>query len=756
MESRKWGLCLMKQVTQTKRSGQVSVEDVPPPALRPGGVLVSTAYSVISAGTERAKVELAQKSLVGKARARPEQARQVLATLQQQGPLMAYRKVVNRLDAPEPLGYSCSGVVIGVSSGVQEFSVGDLVACAGAGYASHAEVNFVPKNLCVKVPQGMDLEAAAFVTLGAIALQGVRRAEVRLGETVAVVGLGLLGLLAVQILKAAGCQVIGMDPDPKRCLLAEHLGCSATGNSAEELEALVLPMTRGRGVDVAILTAATSSSEPIVLAGRICRDKGRVVVVGAVGMDVPRSPYYEKELDLCLSRSYGPGRYDHEYEEQGHDYPIGYVRWTERRNMEAFLQLVTEGKVNVEFLITHRFSIEQATDAYHLITGRREPYLAVLMEYPAGPRKEVGEEKGAGRESGVWMRGRVPASFPQRAERAGVSVGVIGAGNFAQDTLLPALKQERQVHLRGVVTASGLSARGVAERFGFSYASSEPADVFSDPEIDAVVIATRHDTHARLVAEALEAGKSVFVEKPLALTEAELKAVMDAYEQCALPNSRSPILMVGFNRRFAPATCAVKELFALCPEPLSICCRVNAGYIPLDHWTQDPGVGGGRIVGEGCHFVDLLTYLAGSRPVEVYAQALPDGGRYRQDNVVVQMQFAGHSIGTLHYLANGDRRVGKERIEVFGGGAVAIIEDFRRLILSRDGRVQHIGHWWSRQDKGHKAEIRAFLDAIRTGGRSPTPFEEVVLSTVITFEILESLRSGTPVPVVGYGWDDPA
>lgn len=740
----------MKQVTQTQRKGLVRVEDVPSPALRPGGVLVRTAFSLISAGTERAKVELAQRSLVGKARARPEQAREVLATLRQQGPVATYRKVMNRLAALQPLGYSCSGVVIAVGSGAVEFQVGDRVACAGAGYANHAEVNFVPKNLCEKVPEGVEPEEAAFATLGAIALQGVRQAEVRLGETVAVIGLGLVGLLAVQLLKAAGCQVIGMDPNPDRCRLSEELGCRATANSRQTMLTLASQITNGNGVDAAILAAATSSSEPVALAGRICRDKGRVVVVGAVGMSVPRPAYYQKELELRFSRSYGPGRYDPEYEEKGHDYPIGYVRWTEKRNMEAVLHLIAEGKVDVRSLISHRFPIAHAAQAYHLITKGEVPCLGVLLEYPEGATTKAVSDQGE-KEGKLWLETGAAPTLPAGPGQPRLSIGLIGAGNFAQDVLLPALKRHKDVRLRGVVTASGLSARSAAERFGFAYTAAEPAEILADPEIAAVVIATRHDTHARLVVQALKAGKSVFVEKPLALTPAHLTEVVDAYQECLAQAPPSPTLMVGFNRRFAPATRAVKKFFASCTEPLAIHCRVNAGYLDPDHWTHDPEVGGGRIVGEGCHFVDLLAYLCDARPTEVYAVSLPDEGRYRQDNVVVQIRFANGSVGTLHYLANGDRRVGKERVEVFAGGGVAIIDDFQRVLLSRDGRLQRIGHWWTGQDKGHRAELEAFIDAVRKGGPSPTPFDQLMMSSLLTFRILESLQTGQPVRVTDVG-----
>ena len=728
----------MLQVSQTQKRGELRVLDVPRPSLRPGGVLVRTAYSLISAGTERSSVEVAKKSLIGKARARPEQVRQVMDAVRKQGLADTYRRVSNRLEQQTPLGYSSAGIVVAVGTGAEEFKVGDRVACAGAGYATHAEYNFVPRNLCVHAGN-TPLDDASFGTLGAIALQGVRQADNRVGETVAVIGLGILGLITLQILKAAGCRVVGVDPNAERCALARSLGCDATASPGSEARTRVMEVSGGYGADSVIITAATSSSAPIRLAAELSRDRGCVVMVGATGMDVPRPLFFEKELDFKLSRSYGPGRYDPAYEEGGHDYPIGYVRWTEGRNISAFVELVASGKVQVKPLVTHTFPIASAADAYNLITQNKEPYLAVLLDY--------GLDLSAQDTDKLVAEARRPtatqvAAAPAVRANGKLGIGLIGAGNFATDTLLPALKADPHVQLLGVATATGLTARGAAERQGFGYACSDAAEVFADENVDAVVVATRHDTHAELVLEALAVGKPVFVEKPLALDDEELKRITDA-----AAGQDDPKVMVGFNRRFAPGIVAIRDFFRGTTEPLAFSYRVNAGYLPPKHWLHDPKVGGGRIIGEGCHFVDLLMFLAGAPPVEVIARALPDAGRYRQDNVAIQIRFENGALGTLHYLANGDARIGKERLEVSGGGACAILDDFKQVTLARDGDVKTIGKSWTKQDKGHRAEMLAFLSAVRMGGAMPIPLAQSAIVTATTFRIMDALRTGEPTPV---------
>jgi len=753
----------MKQVTYTQNNGKVRVKEVPVPALRPDGVLVRTAFSLISAGTDRAKVELSKKTFVGKAVARPEQTRQVLQVVQQQGIGAAYRKVMNRLTALQPLGYSCAGTVIAVGAGADEFHVGDLVACAGAGYASHAEVNFVPVNLCVRVPktrsrsqeqvghEGVALDEAAFATVGAIALQGVRQADVRLGECVAVVGLGLIGLLTVQLLKASGCRVIGMDLDASRCARALSLGCDFAADSADKTMSVTAALPPGQGVDAAILTASTNSDEPVRLAAQLCRNKARVVVVGDVGMNLPREPFYMKELDLRLSRSYGPGRYDPEYEEHGHDYPIGYVRWTEKRNVEAFLELIAEGSINVRSLITHRFGVDEADRAYDLIAGpAREPYLGVVVEFhhsrkdgaailAASDAADNQERSEVQRAPAIWLKPEDAASTRP------VRLGILGAGNFAHDFLLPNLREDDYVELRGVCTASGLSARSTAEKFGFAYCTSDPRDIFADSHTNAVVIASRHDTHAALVSTAVLHRKHIFVEKPLCLTVEELRHIDQVYCQAAREDGTRPLLMVGFNRRFAPLMTELKEFFAPISEPLMILCRVNAGFVPRTHWVQDASQGG-RIVGEVCHYVDLAHHLVGFAIVKVAAETLPNGNHYCNDNVVVTLTFANGSVATVAYTATGDKSVPKERIEVFGGGTVGILDDFRSLVLTRSGRKRHIKSRFS-QDKGHLGELQQFVSAVMNQGPPPIPVNEIFGSMLATLEIVNSLRSGVPIPI---------
>ncbi len=732
----------MKSVIQNYGSGDLTVADIPLPTLQPGGLLVHNAVSLVSAGTERTMVELAQKSLVNKARERPDLVRQVISKAQRDGLIPTIQTVRHRLDSPVPLGYSSAGVVIGVGEGVQDFKPGDRVSCAGARFATHSEVVFVPRNLVTRLPDTVDFESAAFTTLGAIALQGIRLADVRLGEVVVVIGLGLLGQLAVQMLKAAGCVVIGMDIQPARTRLAVQLGADQAVSSAEELRAMVSQLSEGHGADAVLITAATKSNKPVVLAGDIAREQGTVVVIGLVGMEIPRKTYYDKELVFRVSRSYGPGRYDPEYEEKGRDYPLGYVRWTENRNMQAFVRQLADGKVNIKPLVTHRFPIAEATRAYDLITGKTgEPFMGVLLTYPeqlpatrrvelsAAPAQEIGHS-------------------------STMKLGMLGAGSFTTSTLLPAIKKIPNVEVVGVCTATGISAQHVAQKFGFRFATTDEQDVLNNPGINTVAVATRHHLHARQVVAALGAGKHVFCEKPLCLNEQELAQILQAYQAATTGQAsagkngsqhpRMPVLMVGYNRRFAPMAGQLKGFLAQITEPLVAHYRVNAGYIPANHWTQDPEQGGGRLIGEVCHFVDFLTFVVGALPVEVYARTLPDNGRYCVDNLVITLQFANGSLGTITYVANGDKAFPKERVEVFGGEAVAVLDNFRQLELVRNGRRQVIRSRLG-QDKGHQGEWQTFVETIRTGTSMPIPVQELAAVSLATFRAVESLRLGQPV-----------
>jgi predicted dehydrogenase/threonine dehydrogenase-like Zn-dependent dehydrogenase len=739
---------LMKQLIQNLRSGETTVAEVPIPTPQAGEALVCTAASLVSAGTERTLVEFAEKSLVGKARSRPDLLRQVLDKARREGVLTSLEAAFNRLDQPSPLGYSSAGVIVALGDGVPGLKVGQRVACAGGNYAVHAEYACVPQILLTPLPDEVDFESAAFTTLGAIAMHGFRLSEVQLGERVAVIGLGLLGLLMVGIANAAGCRVLGVDLDEKRVALARSLGAQAV--LRPEAEEAAASFSRGRGCDGILICADSRSADPVELAGAIARDRARVVAVGAVGQQIPRKIYYEKELTFINSRSYGPGRYDPDYEERGQDYPIGFVRWTEGRNMAAFVDLLASGRVNVRSLITHRFPIERAPEAYTLITGKlAEPFLAVLLTYSL-PSVSV--------ETAPAAAGEVHQTSPQafddtrEAEHAApqnpptaLKLGVLGAGNFATAVMLPALKSIPAIELVGIASASGMSAKTAADRFGFHYSASDEAKIIADPQINTVAILTRHNLHAHQVLSALGQGKNVFCEKPLALNSEELDEIATALGKLAGgPGEYRPLLMVGFNRRFAPLAQRLAQFLSERKEPLVAHYRINAGYIPLTHWTQDLVQGGGRIIGEGCHFIDFLSFLAGGAPLTVTAQGLPDGGRYREDNLVMTFTFPDGSLGTVSYLANGDKAFPKERVEIFTSGRAAALDDFRSLELVQNGRRQKVTSRL-RQDKGHRAEWEAFRQAVTAGGKPPIPYEQLIGVARASIAAVQALRSGERV-----------
>ena len=726
----------MKQLLQNLKNGQTVVEEVPIPTPWAGMALVKTEASLVSAGTERMVVEFAEKSLVGKARSRPDLVYQVLEKAKREGVVTTVRAAFSRLDQPMALGYSSAGTIVALGPDMSGFKIGQRVACAGGGYAVHAEYAVVPRNLLMPLPDTVDIESAAFTTLGAIAMHGFRLAEPQIGENVAVIGLGLLGLLTGQIAAAAGCRVLGIDTDPKRVALASSLGLQAwqRGQSEEWAQAF----TANRGFDMVIICADTTSTDPVEFAGAIARDRGRVIATGAVGLTLPRKVYYEKELSFINSRSYGPGRYDASYEEYGQDYPIGYVRWTEGRNLESVVELLGNGKIQVEPLITHRIPIEKAAEAYEVITGKKkEPFLGVLLTYPKSSDTPL---------SRVIFRERANQYKPivRNAKNSRVMLGVLGAGLYANATLLPVLRKNNRIKLVGIASASGLHAQHAGKKFKFDYATSSDDEIINDPNIDTVAILTRHDTHADLILKVLQAGKHVFVEKPLAIDIDQLTAISEQ-----LLKTDENLLTVGFNRRFAPLAQQLSAFLKDRSEPLHVHYRVNAGYIPLNHWIQDPAVGGGRIIGEGCHFVDFITFLVGAVPISVTTQALPDNGKYREDNVSMTFTFPDGSIGVVDYLANGDKSLPKERMEVFCGGRVAVLDDFRALEMIRDGRRKTVKN---AQDKGWKDEWRAFTRAIREGGEPPIPYEQLVGVTSATFAALESLRKdGGSVNI--WGWN---
>lgn len=715
----------MKQVLQNRKTGRPFVGEVPVPALQRGRVLVRTVASLISAGTERASVELVSKGLLQEARQRPDLVKAVVAKVKSEGLLNTFASVRDKMAASQSLGYSAAGIITEMAEDVTEFHIGDRVACAGVGFASHAEVLSVPKNLCVHLPEEVSFEAGAFGTLGAIALQGVRLAEPTLGESAVVIGLGLVGQLTVQLLKANGCRVFGLDLDPARVALAMDLGADRAVVSGEEAASEIDKWTRGRGADAVLITAATDSNQPVELAAKVSRLKGRVIVVGMTGLDIPRQPFFSRELKLIISMSYGPGRYDPDYEERGHDYPLPYVRWTEKRNIESFLELVGQKRVNVERLTTHRFRIEEAERAYALISAEStEPYLGVVLNYD--PDREI-------------IR-RVPLTTSvHRAEKA-ITLGVIGAGGYVPAMLLPHFKSEG-VEFRSIATATGVSAHDVGKRFGFAYAVSSADEVLADKDVNLVVIGTRHDSHAELARKALEHNKNVFVEKPLALNDDELDEVLRA---AAGSTGR---LTVGFNRRFSPLAQRARDFFDGRNSPLSILYRVNAGRIPKEHWMQDADEGGGRIVGEVCHFIDLMQFLIGAEPVSVFAESVSakSDKTVDADSVFITLRFADGSNGAIAYVSEGDKSLPKERAEIYGASRTFVLDDFRRATLHKDGREEQVT--LKAQDKGQQAQVRRVCACVLQGTGAPVPINELAATSRATFRILDSLREYRPFEV---------
>ncbi|WP_371054395.1 bi-domain-containing oxidoreductase [Rhodosalinus sp. K401] len=704
----------MKQLRQDYRGGAPEVVEAPAPRALPGRILVATRASLISSGTERQILELAQATLAGKAAARPDLVRQVVRTARREGLRRTAEKVRAKLDDPAAPGYSLAGEVLEIGRGVAGLAVGDRVACAGAGFASHAEINAVPRNLCARIPKGVSDTEASFATVGAIALQGVRRAAPALGERVAVSGLGLLGLLTVQLLKANGCQVLGYDPDPARAALARELGAEHAVSA--DLEGAAAAFTGGAGADAVIVTAATRSSAPVNAAAAISRLGGRVVLVGLTGMEIDRDLFYRRELDLRLALSTGPGRHDPDYEIAGRDYPLPHVRWTGQRNMEAFLDLVASGRLTPAPLVSHRFAIANAAQAYHLLGGGG-PHLAILLDYPAPPRAAPARH----------------LSLSRTATDTRPGVGFIGFGSYARGTLLPALRAASGTTLTAVVTSRGLSARSAADSAGFARAATEPGAVLEDPGTQAVVIATRHDSHAGYAAAALRAGKHVFCEKPLALDREGLDAVRAAAAEAP------GLLTVGFNRRFAPLMGEMKAALAGMAGPLQILYRVNAGPLPPESWIHGTE-GGGRLLGECCHFLDAMAHLAGAPAVSVQAVAASGAG----DVVSALLRFADGSTGALVYAPMGDPALPKEQVEVFAAGRALRLEDFTRLEIAACGRRKVLRR---KQDKGQRALMAAFVAAIREGGAPPIPEPEIFAATEASLALEQAVRTGRAVPL---------
>lgn len=703
----------MDKLTQDLKKGRMRILEVPFPALSENQVLVKNYFSVISAGTEGRTVQDARAGYIGKAKSRQKELKQVFQSIKTNGLKDTYDIVMNKLEAPSPLGYSCAGEIIAMGKKIKDLKVGEWVACGGQG-AHHSEVVSVYRNLCVPVPRNVDLRHAAFTTIGAVAIQGIRQADLRFGERCVVIGLGLLGLFTVQILRAAGIKSIGIDISNTQVEIAEQCGAElAVNRNQHNIEELIWNATTGYGADAVIIAAASKSNDPIDLAGRLCRKKGKVVVLGRVPTGFDRDTYYQKELDLRMSTSYGPGRYDPEYEEKGNDYPIGYTRWTENRNMAAFVEMLSKGCLNLDILITHTFEFELAADAYEMIVSKSERYGGILIQYDV--QKKLNERI-------VLHQGEYPPGQ--------VNVGLIGAGSFAQNILLP--KMRKKCNFIGVATANGNKSRFVADKYGFDYCTGNEDEIFADHQINTVFILTPHNLHKELTVKALKHHKNVFVEKPLVINGEELEEIKACYEK----NGGDLRLMVGFNRRFAPFIQKVMEIFPK-DQPKAMCFRINPGTLSENHWMHDPELGGGRLIGDACHFIDLSIYVAGAKPSTVFAGTMRNFPAL-DDTASIHLSFLNGSIASISYFSNGNTSLPKEYLEIYCGGQVVIIDDFRemRIYGSKKSKIK-----LPKQDKGHGEEVRLFLAAIKEGLPSPIPYDDIITSSKCTLDVLESAKS---------------
>ena len=705
----------MKQILQSLKTGATEVADVPCPAVRRGQLLIRTSHTLVSAGTERMLVEFGKANWIDKARQQPDKVRMVLDKIRTDGLTPTVEAVFNKLDQPLPLGYCNVGTVLEAGAGVAGFAPGDRVVSNG----KHAEVVSVPLNLCARVPDEVPDEEAAFTVLGAIALQGIRLVQPTLGETVVVTGLGLIGLVAVQLLRAHGCRVLGLDYDPDKLALARAFGAEVVNLAAgQDPVAAAQAYSRGRGVDAVIITASTRSNEPVHQAALMCRKRGRIVLVGVTGLELSRADFYEKELSFQVSCSYGPGRYDPAYEEKGNDYPVGFVRWTEQRNLEAVLDMMADRRLDVKPLISHRFALEQAEQAYALVGGSG-PSLGILLQYRTAGQKPADVL----RQPTVALGAAAPG-----AGAAGSAVlGFVGSGNYATAVLIPAFKSAG-ARLKTVASSGGVSGLHAGRKFGFEATTTDTESLWADGDVNAVVVSTRHDSHAGFVLQALAAGKHVFVEKPLCLTRDELASVEQA--QAGAPALR---VMVGFNRRFSPQVQKISKLLKGVTGPKTFVMTVNAGAIPAEHWTQDPEVGGGRIVGEACHFIDLLRFLAGAR---IAGHQLMRMDSKTRDSVSISLKFEDGSMGLVHYLANGSKAFPKERLEVFAAGRVLQLDNFRKLKGFGWPGFRSMNLW--RQDKGQKACAAAFVQAVASGGPAPIPMDEILEVARVSIEVAEA------------------
>lgn len=717
----------MKQIIQNYKTGELKVVDVPVPVVDSKSILVKTVNSLISAGTERTKIETAQMSLIEKAISRLDLVKTVMTNIKQEGLIFTIKKAFNKLNTPITLGYSCSGEVLEIGDNVVEFKVGDRVACVGENYATHAEINKVHKDFAVLIPENVDYEEASFVGLGAIVLNSVELAQILPNEKVAVIGLGLIGQLVVQILKVKNCEVFGIEIDEDKIELAKKFGLDVGGSPIkDDILALSLSFTDNLGFDAVIISAASKNNLPIELAGKISRYKGRVILVGAMPIIIPRKDYYEKELFFIISSGFGAGLY---YKpEKNRMYPYNYKPLIMQENMRNFLKLISEKKVNVKQLITHRFNIDEAKNSYELIRSNKEKYIGIVFNY----NKEISYNK---------KKVMVPPSQAKKQKEGKINIGFIGAGSFAQGYLLPELKKYKNVNLVGVATFSGNTARNVAEKFGFEYCTTDYNEILNDDKIESIFITTRHNLHYKFVIESLKASKKTFVEKPLCIKEEELKEIISVYV-----SQKNSFLMIGFNRRFSPFTIKLKEFLKNRISPIIMSYRINAGYLSPEHWINNPEIGGGRIVGEICHFVDLFQYITGSEPVEVYAMAVDENKEiFLIDNIIISIKFADGSIGNINYNSKGDISFPRERLEVFCENSVAIIDNFTNSSFIRSGITKKFNKL--SRDMGHNNEIRNVIEAILNNRNSPISFYEIIATTLTTFKILESLHKKQPIRI---------
>jgi len=727
------GVLKMKVLAQNYRNGNLEMLEVPMVTSRKG-LLVETKTSLVSVGTEKAMIEVAKKSLLGKALARPDWVRQVVDKIKTEGLMEAWRQSKARLDMPLPLGYSCAGVVKAVNNVEEDFRVGDRVACSGSGYASHAEWNVVPPNLCVKIPNNVSFEDASYVALGGIAMEAVRLAKPELGHKVGVIGLGLLGQLAVQILKTAGCHVIGVDISEEKCKLALQNGVeeiAVTGK--DDPVTIAKEFSSYDGLDAVIILASVDSNEPLVQAASMCRERGRVIAGGLVGLNIPRQIFYEKELEFAVSRAWGPGMYDPDYEERGIKYPIAYARWTAQRNMEEFLRMVSLGRVKLDNITTHKFPFEKALKAYEMILSGKEPAIGVVLQYP---------EKDSVADNESFVK-KVKSKSNGKRITGKVGVGLIGAGLFTRGTLLPVMKKVSNVKLVGVASSRRLSGKTLAESKKFQYSTTDYWEILRDKNIDLVFVLTRHNSHHKFVCEALKSDKAVFVEKPLCINKEELKEIISTY-QSLVDDDKSPFLMVGFNRRFAPTTRRCIEFMEQKKKSSVVQIRCNAGFIPSKSWVHKKDEGGGRIIGEVCHFVDLAQAITGGLPKKVFTSSAESSQGLR-DNLSISMKMDNGAVVGIIYASNGDKSFPREEVQVFAGGSVCVIDNFKNIQFVASGKKKvrkSIG-----VDRGYVDEIRATCDALKEGKPSPIDFKSIVATTVTTFAIEKSITNDEAIEI---------